>query len=177
MLGAVARAAQRDPRTVGSDGRLLAPPIDGVVVKRLTTHVDHRGGLTPLLDVRDAFWSEPVVYAYEFSINPGAIKGWGMHERQADRYYAADGRVRVVLFDGRRDSPTAGELVVLQFGERNPGLVHIPPGVWHADQNWGDAPARIVNFPTAPYEPDLPDRFRIDPHSGVIPFDWTLRDG
>jgi len=177
VLGAVARAAQRDPRTVDTGGRLLAPAIEGVVVKRLAAHVDHRGSLTPLLDVRDAFWSEPVVYAYEFTINPGVIKGWGMHERQADRYYVADGRVRVVLFDGRRDSPTAGELVQLHFGERNPGLVLIPPGVWHADQNWGDARARVVNFPTERYDPEDPDKCRIDPHSGVIPFDWTLRDG
>lgn len=177
MLGAVARAARREPRTVDSEGRRLAPPIDGVVVKRLTVHLDHRGDLAPFLDGRDPFWAEPVVYAYRISINPGVIKGWGMHEHQADRYLAADGRVRVVLFDGRRDSPTAGELAELQFGERNPGLVLIPPGVWHADQNWGDAPAHIVNFPTRAYDPEHPDKFRIDPHSGVIPFDWTLRDG
>lgn len=177
VLAAVARAAERDDQTVDSGGKLLPPSIDGVVLKRLTTHFDHRGALTPLLDVRDPFFEEPVVYAYEVTINPGRIKGWGMHRIQSDRYFVAGGSMRVVLFDGRERSPTAGALVQLQLGERNPGLVYIPPGVWHADQNWGETVARIVNFPTRAYDPDNPDKFRIDPHSGVIPFDWTLRDG
>ena len=153
VLDAVARAAQREPATVDAEGRRLAPPIDGVVVKRLTAHFDHRGDLAPFLDVRDPFWAEPVVYAYRISINPGVIKGWGMHEQQADRYYAADGSVRVVLFDGRAESPTAGALAELQFGERNPGLVYIPPGVWHADQNWGDDARKDRQLPDGRLHP------------------------
>jgi dTDP-4-dehydrorhamnose 3,5-epimerase len=176
-LEAVARAAERDEVTVDKSGKLLAPSIDGVKVKRLSPNVDHRGQLTALLDTRDPFWSEPVVYAYEFTINPGRIKGWGMHDHQTDRYFAANGSVRVVLFDGRKDSPTAGALIQLHFGERAPGCVQIPPGVWHADQNWGDTVARVINFPTRAYNAEDPDKYRIDPHSGVIPFDWTLRDG
>lgn len=177
VLATVARVALRDARTVDSGGKLLPPSIDGVRVKRLATHVDHRGGLTALLDVRDPFWEEPVVYAYEFTINPGRIKGWGMHEKQTDRYFVNKGDVRVVLFDGREDSPTAGSLVELHFGELSPGLVRIPPGVWHADHNWGATKARLINFPTHAYDPDNPDKFRIDPRAGIIPFDWELRDG
>jgi len=177
VLAAVAQAAQRDSRTVDNGGKLLPPSISGVKVKRLTPHVDHRGGLTALLDVRDPFWDEQVVYAYEFTILPGRIKGWAMHEKQADRYFASSGNVRVVLFDGRPDSPSAGSVVELHFSELSPGLVSIPPGVWHADHNWGTTKARLINFPTRAYDPDDPDKFRIDPRSGVIPFDWELRDG
>jgi dTDP-4-dehydrorhamnose 3,5-epimerase len=177
MLAAVARAAQRDARTVDSDGKLLPPSIEGVRVKRLGQHIDHRGGLTALLDVRDPFWEEPVVYAYEFTLNPGRIKGWGMHEKQTDRYFVSNGALRVVLFDGRESSPTSGSLVELHFGELSPGLVSIPPGVWHADHNWGPEKVRVLNFPTLPYDPDDPDKLRIDPHAGIIPFDWALRDG
>ena len=129
-----------------------------------------------MLDVRDPFWAEPVVYAYEFTINPGRIKGWGMHEHQADRYLVPPGTCASCCSTAARDRRPPGR-VQLQFGERNPGLVFIPPGVWHADQNWGDTVARIVNFPTRAYDPEKPDKHRIDPHGGVIPFDWTLRDG
>ncbi len=177
VLAAVARAARRDARTVDSGGELLAPSIGGVIVKRLTSHVDDRGGLTAVLDARDPFWAEPIVYAYEVTLNPGRIKGWGMHERQADRYFVASGSVRVVLFDGRESSPTAGALVQVHFSDRSQGLVSIPPGVWHASHNWDTTQAQIINFPTRPYDPDDPDKFRIDPHAGVIPFDWELRDG
>jgi dTDP-4-dehydrorhamnose 3,5-epimerase len=176
LLAAVARAAQRDGQTVDGEGRLLPPAIDGVIVKRLTSHVDDRGSLSAVLDSRDPFWAEPVVYAYDVTINPGRIKGWGMHECQADRYYVAAGNMRVVLFDGRDGSPTAGAVVVVHFSERTPGLVSIPPGVWHADHNWGTTQARFINFPTRAYDPEDPDKHRIDPHAGVIPFDWDLRD-
>ena len=49
--------------------------------------------------------------------------------------------------------------------------------MWHADQNWGDDDAILVNYPTRPFNHANPDKYRIDPHSGVIPFDWSLRDG
>lgn len=176
-LAAVARAALRDLPTVDGEARALPPRVDGVEVKRLTIHADTRGTLTPALDIRDPFWDEPIVYAYRISILPGRIKGWGMHLLQTDRYLMAAGSVRVVLFDGREGSPTAGSLVELDFTDRTPGLVKIPPGVWHADQNWGDSEALIVNFPTRPYDPESPDKYRIDPHSGTIPFDWSIRDG
>ncbi len=152
------------------------PSIDGVELVRLTTHVDHRGSLTPIMG-DPSFWSEPVVHAYRITIRPGRIKGWGMHKLQADRYCIAAGDLRVVLFDGRVESRSHGEYDVFAFGSETPALLRIPPGVWHADQNTGDEDVEIVNFPTRAYDADDPDKYRIDPHSGEIPFDWTLRDG
>lgn len=176
-VSAAIDAAVRDQPTVDAESKELSSEIVGVEVKRLTTHADPRGALTPMLDVRDPFWGEPVVYGYRFSILPGRIKGWGMHELQTDRYFVVAGNVRVVLFDGREGSPSAGLFMEINVTDRTPGLVRIPPGVWHADQNWGDTEAHVLNFPTRPYDPDHPDKYRIDPHSDTIPFDWTVRDG
>ena len=176
-LRALASAASKDRPTVTPEGKERPPPIEGVAVERVTVHADHRGALLPFIDARTPFWQEPVVYAYCFTIRPGAIKGWGMHVHQTDRYFVARGHVRVVLLDGREDSPTGGNLHEVFFTPETPGLVRIPPGVWHADQNWGDADALVVNFPTRAYDPDDPDKYRIDPHANVIPFDWNLRDG
>jgi dTDP-4-dehydrorhamnose 3,5-epimerase len=100
-----------------------------------------------------------------------------MHDLQTDRYFVVSGSVRVVLFDGRDDSPTSGSFVEVNFTDRTPGLVKIPPGVWHADQNWGETEAHVINFPTRAYDPDNPDKYRIDPHGDAIPFDWSIRDG
>lgn len=159
------------------DGTALPSAIDGVVVRRVTIHADHRGTLMPVLDIRHDFWEAPVVYSYCFTIRPGVIKGWGMHEVQMDRYFVACGHIRVVLFDGREESPSRGTIEQIYFTPETPGLVCVPPGVWHADQNWGATDAVILNFPTVPYDPVNPDKHRIDPHAEVIPFDWSLRDG
>lgn len=177
VIAAVAAAAVRDEPTVTRAGDARPVAIEGVSVERVRVNADHRGALIPFLDVRTDFWHEPVVYAYCFTIRPGVIKGWGMHEHQTDRYFVARGHVRVGLFDGREESPTRGVVHEVHFTPETPGIISIPPGVWHADQNWGDADALIVNFPTRPYDPDEPDKHRIDPRAGVIPFDWSLRDG
>jgi dTDP-4-dehydrorhamnose 3,5-epimerase len=174
-LDIVPRVA-RDAASVGADGAQLIP-IDGVRLARLTSLVDHRGSIVEVVNFGAPFWEEPVVHAYQITILPGRIKGWGMHRLQADRYFAGSGRVRVVLHDGRVHSPTHGRFADFHFSDEAPGLLYIPPGVWHADQNTGDRSTLIVNFPTRAYDRDNPDKYRIDPHSGSIPFDWTLRDG
>jgi dTDP-4-dehydrorhamnose 3,5-epimerase len=177
VLEQVARAAAKDSPTVDAQSKELPAVIDGVVLERLHLHADHRGSLTEVVDVDRPFWDQPVVYAYEFTIRPNRIKGWGMHDLQTDRYVITNGKVRVALFDGREDSPTCGRTAQFFFTDATPGLLRIPPGVWHADQNWGEVDARIINFPTHAYNPDAPDKHRIDPHSGAIPFDWSLPDG
>jgi dTDP-4-dehydrorhamnose 3,5-epimerase len=176
-LAAVAAAAKRDEPTVTREGDARPVPIHGVAVERTRLHADHRGALIPFIDAREPFWSEPVVYGYCFTIRPGRIKGWGMHELQTDRYFVPSAHVRVALFDGREDSPTRGAVHQVFFTPETPGVVRIPPGVWHADQNWGQGEAVVTNFPTHPYDPDAPDKHRIDPHAGVIAFDWSLADG
>ena len=54
-MQAAAQAGERVARTVDREGRKLAPPIDGVIVKRLQPHADHRGELLPVMDARDPF--------------------------------------------------------------------------------------------------------------------------
>ena len=166
----------RDAPSVDEDGAPLRR-IEGVELVRLVPHVDHRGSLTEVVNLANDFWAEDVVHAYAISIRPGRIKGWGMHKRQSDRYFLVTGSVRVVLYDGREGSPTHGAYEIHHLTREAPSLLLIPPGVWHADQNWGDDEAVMMNFPTRPYDPRDPDKYRIDPHSGEIPFDWELRDG
>jgi dTDP-4-dehydrorhamnose 3,5-epimerase len=168
--------APRDNPTVDDDGELLDTRLDGVELVRVSPHVDDRGSLIEIYNPSLKFWREPIVYSYSVLIRPERIKGWGMHKLQTDRYFVARGCLRVVLYDGRTDSPSYQRFAEFYFTDASLGLLRIPPGVWHADQNWGDTDALIVNFPTEPYDRANPDKFRIDPHSGEIPFDWKLKD-
>jgi len=130
--GDPARLADRvppDPPVVDRAGRPLAPAVEGVVVERLTPLVDHRGTLTEVIDFDRPFWSEPIVYSYLFTIRPGRIKGWGMHEHQADRYFVVAGDVRVVLYDDRPGSSTQGRFWQAFFTDESRGLVRLE-GRW-----------------------------------------------
>jgi dTDP-4-dehydrorhamnose 3,5-epimerase len=169
--------AERDAPTVDEVGRRVESGIEGVLYAPATPHVDHRGSLAEIVNFDNDFWDEPIVYSYCFTIRPGRIKGWAMHRKQADRYFLCAGNVRVVLHDGRVRSPTFGAFAEFHLTEDSRGLLLIPPGVWHGDQNWGDSDAVMLNFPTLPFDSTNPDKYRIDPHSGKIPFDWSLPDG
>ena len=167
----------KDEQSVDERGKSVTATIDGVELVRLFPHADNRGTLTEVLNTSSPFWREPVVHVYSVTIRPGRIKGWGMHRLQVDRYFVAAGSLRIVLHDSRTTSPTFGRFQELWFTDQTPGLLRIPTGVWHADQNWGEDDARIVNFPTRAYDRANPDKHRIDPHSGEIPYDWSLPDG
>jgi dTDP-4-dehydrorhamnose 3,5-epimerase len=172
----VSPVSDKDQPTVDAAGRRLSTGIEGVNYVRLVPQVDHRGSLTEVVNFDNEFWDEPVLYSYCFTIRPGRVKAWGMHRKQADRYFLAAGQIRVVLYDGRVQSPTYQQFAQFHLTEDSRALLLIPPGVWHGDQNWGEREAVMVNFPTRPFNRDDPDKYRIDPHSGTIPFDWSLPD-
>lgn len=174
----VTPSAPQDRPHRAPGGRLLDTGIEGVVLERPPRHVDHRGSLFEVVSFGHPFWAEPIVHCEWVVSSPGMIKGWGMHMESDDRYVVGAGRMRVVLHDGRVDSPSFGRFAQFHFGEQSPGWLRIPRGVWHASQNYGDTDAIFVNFPTEPYRFEDPDKYRLDPYDrSKIDFDWTLRGG
>ncbi len=170
--------APKDARHRAPDGSLLDMGIEGVMVERPPRHVDQRGSLFEVVNTSHPFWSEPIVHCEWVVSSPGMIKGWGVHMLGDDRYVVGSGRIRVVLHDGRVDSPSYGQFAQFHFGDQSPGWLLIPRGVWHASQNYGDTDAIFVNFPTEAYDYDDPDKYRLDPYDrSKIDFDWTIRGG
>src|SRR3954468_10566107 len=108
---------RKDEPTVDPVSRLRELGIEGVRLERLVPHTDHRGHLTQIMNSVSPVWDEPVVHAYHVTVKPGRIKGWGMHRLQGDRHYAFAGEGRMVLYDGREDSPTHGEIVKVGFSD------------------------------------------------------------
>jgi dTDP-4-dehydrorhamnose 3,5-epimerase len=155
----------RDQPHRHADGRLRSVAIEGVEYEPVARLSDHRGSLMEILNLQHPFWREPIVHGEFVTTRPGRIKGWGIHKHSTDRYFVAAGKMRVVLFEGRVDSSTHRHFGQYQFTEESPGMLRIPAGVWHANQNWGDVDAVFVNFPTEPYSYDAPDKYRIDPRS------------
>lgn len=147
--------------------------IDGVFFRNGIRHIDDRGSLTEMWDQRWDIEPEAVTFIYNVTVRPGRIKGWSIHEHQVDRLYFVQGVAKVVLYDDREGSPTRGLLNELYCGSEKPALVVIPKLVYHAVQNVGQDDVLFVNFPTAPYKHDNPDRFRLPPDTDKIPYDFS----
>lgn len=164
-------AGTQDRATVTSDGRSVAPVIDGLKTKETVVHVDHRGRLFEVFNPADDYWSGPVVHSYVFTVRPGTIKGWGVHDHKFDRYCIISGEMLVVLWDGRDASPTFGlvqEVVLAPEGTR---MLTTPPGVWHANINLGTTECMVMNHPTMPYDYEHPDRRLLPWDTTEIPVD------
>ena len=159
----------RDVSTVTPDGnsRQLLPA--GVSFHDNVTHVDERGTVCEMFDQRWGWNPHPVVFTYCFTVRPGITKGWGMHKVNEDRYFLLFGELEVVLYDARPDSPTQGLVSRIVLSEFRRRLMNIPPGIWHADYNFGSKDAVLINFPTEPYNHANPDKYRLPLDTDQIP--------
>ena len=98
-------------------------------------------------------------------------------EKDVVKAWRQEGMAKIVLCDMRDDSPTKGEVNEFFVGEKNPILIRIPVGVAHGMKAIGTEPAYMLNVPDRPYDYRDPDEFRIPPHDGQIPYDWSQKDG
>jgi len=151
--------------------------IDGVRVKRLNVICDERGRLMEMIRCDDPEFFTRFGQVYMTTAYPDVVKGWHYHLKQDDYFAVVKGMIKLVLYDRRSKSPTYGEIQQFFLGEHNPLLVRIPCEVAHGFKGIGREEAIIVNLVTEPYNYQAPDEYRIDPHSGEIPYDWTRKDG
>jgi len=163
--------AERDRATVTPDGDRLAELPHGVALRDLVTHTDDRGTVCELYDPRWSLNPDPLVFAYTFTIRPGAAKGWSVHRAHEDRYAFLAGELELVFHDERDDVPTSGLTARLVLSERRRQLLVIPRGVWHAERNIGASDVVVVNFPTIPYDHASPDKYRLPLDTKELPVD------
>ena len=112
---------------------------------------------------------------YFSTVYPGAIKAWHLHKEMTLNYSVISGMIKLVLYDGRDNSPTKGELQELFIGQENYLLVKIPPYVWNGFKGVGAEMAILANCATIPHDPD--EIIRMSPFDPSIPYDWEIRHG
>ncbi len=148
--------------------------IHGVQIHPLKQVVDERGKIMHMLRA-DANHFRAFGEIYFSCVNPGAIKAWHIHTQMTLNYAVVSGHIKMVLFDGREDSPTRNEVQELFIGEWNYNLVTIPPLVWNGFKGIGDRMAIVANCATHPHDPE--EIQRLDPFSPDIPYKWDIRHG
>jgi dTDP-4-dehydrorhamnose 3,5-epimerase len=150
--------------------------IQGVVVKELKPIPDERGRLMEILRSDDESF-EKFGQVYMTTAYPGVVKAWHYHKKQTDNMACISGMMKLVLYDSRDDSSTKGEIMEVFFGDHRPLLVRIPPLVYHGFKTISEKEALVINVPTEAYVYDGPDEYRVAPHEGAVPYDWSRKDG
>jgi dTDP-4-dehydrorhamnose 3,5-epimerase len=149
--------------------------IEGVKIKQLKPNPDERGYLQEIMRADEDFF-EKFGQIYVSLNYPGVVRAWHYHKKQDDFFAVIKGMAKIVLYDGRDDSPTAGEINEFFAGEHNPVMIRIPRLVMHGYKTIGTEPCLLLNMPTECYNPGAPDEFRVPPHDNDIPYDWALKE-
>ncbi|MBI3779557.1 MAG: dTDP-4-dehydrorhamnose 3,5-epimerase family protein [candidate division NC10 bacterium] len=146
--------------------------IDGVRVIPLRLIPDERGKVMHMLR-RDDPHFEQFGEIYFSVVYPGVIKGWHLHRRMTLNYAVVNGMIKLVLYDGRKGSPSYGTIQEFFIGESYYALVTIPPEIWNGFKGIGVTPAIVANCATEPHDPE--EIVRMNPFSKDIPYDWGLK--
>lgn len=145
--------------------------IDGLVLCDLRT-IPTLGG--PVLHMlrQDNPVAFPVGEVYFSEVLPHKVKAWKCHQRQTQRFAVPSGKLHIVIYDDRKNSPTCGHLAEYILGRPDAWrLLYIPPLLWYGFTAYGDHPALICNCPDLPHDPE--ESVRKDADSQDIPYCWA----
>ncbi len=168
------KSAKKDSQQNTADWQMVRDSIDGVSVHEVL-HVPRDHGV--ITEMYRPEWDPsglPVVQVYQSRLFPGAIGAWSCHAKTVDRLFVNQGLLKVVLYDGREESPTHGKLLQLHVGDARPTFIVLPPGVWHGLQNLGSSDALLLNLPSLAYDYADPDHYRLPYDSPEIPYTWSV---
>ncbi len=143
--------------------------IDGVLISPLKQILDERGKIMHMLRSDDEHFEKFGEIYFSF-VYPGVVKAWHLHKKMKLNYAVPYGRIKLVLYDDRKDSPSRGELMELFIGVEDYKLVTIPTMVWNGFKGLGNEISIVANCATLPHDPE--EIIRVDPFLNDIPYDW-----
>ena len=172
-LPGLTTSAVQDEAHIGPNWELRGELIDGVRLSEVRNIVTGNGATTELWRREWSTGMSELAQVIHVALEPGAVSAWHLHRSQSDGVFVVGGSLRLVLYDPREGSPTAGKVDVLHLSNVRPTFVLIPTDVWHGLEVLGHEPARFVNCFDACYDYDDPDEWRLPHDSDEIPYRFS----
>lgn len=164
-----------DALTPADESQATGIGIAGALWQPLAAIPTPGGPVLHMLRPGAALWDDfrgGVGEVYFSEVLPGHVKAWKSHTLQTQHFAVPSGRLRIVLYDDRQDSPTRGALRELTLGRPDRyALLRIPVNVWYGFTAEGPAPALICNCVDLPHDPCEGRRLPLD--ASAIPYRWA----
>ena len=142
---------------------------DVKIVKKQVIN-DDRGKIVHMLrnDDKNFLKFGEIYFSYVY---PNMIKAWHIHKKMTLNYVAAFGKIKLVLYDDRKNSKTFGKIQEIFLSNQSHLLVSIPPNIWNgftsADQNL----AVLANCSDIPHDKTEISRLNFD--DPKFPYNWN----
>jgi dTDP-4-dehydrorhamnose 3,5-epimerase len=165
---------KKDPQLVRSDWQPAKPiGIDGVRFKVISSVLTDNGALTEVFRFDWQLDDRPVKHMFQRLMEPGALSAWHVHAHTTDRLFCAFGRIKVVLYDARMTASSHRSVCEFRMGSERPGILVVPPGIFHGVQNIGSTKALLLNVVDDAYDYEDPDHYRVPQDAPEIPYRFT----
>ena len=150
-----------------------SPAIDGLLRVPLRRIPDERGTIMHMLRADDPHFLQ-FGEIYFTTVYEGVVKGWHKHREMTLNYACVFGRIKLVVYDDRPESPTGGVAEEIFLGPDDHSLVVIPPDLWTGFKGMTRPFAIVANCCTHAHDPARTTR--LDPFDNAIPYDWAVRN-
>ena len=142
---------------------------DVKIVKKQVIN-DDRGKIVHMLrnDDKNFLKFGEIYFSYVY---PDMIKAWHIHKKMTLNYVAAFGKVKLVLYDDRKNSKTFGKIQEIFLSNQNHLLVSIPPNIWNGFTSADENLAVLANCSDIPH--DKTEISRLDFDDPKFPYNWN----
>ena len=165
---------EKDKQSVTSDWEEYNQElIEGVKLKELKNVIKDNGHLTEIWRADWQLDDEHVKQIFQNVLEPNGLSGWHAHADTIDRIMVNFGKMKIVLYDARKDSPTYGYINEFRIGSIRPTLIVVPPKVFHAVQNISMEKSALINIVNHAYSYKDPDHWRLPIDTPEIPYTFS----
>ena len=146
--------------------------IEGVKLVKLETHVDDRGYLIEIVRAVDEHFTKFGQVYIVANRTRGTIRAFHKHKVLWDFFFISHGSAKFALVDDRPKSSTYKETNTFVFGDKNPCLLVVPPGVYHGWMSLEDD-TQMISTASEVYNRENPDEERVPYDS--FGYDWSIK--
>ena len=144
--------------------------IQGINIHPLKQLKDDRGKIMHMMR-NDSDFFKNFGEIYFSTVNQNYIKAWHLHKENTLNYVCIHGKVKLVLFDDRKESKTFNQHQEIILSPDNYFLVTIPPGIWNGFKGLSAPDAIIANLIDNPHNDNEMTRL---PHDDTkFNYSWT----
>ena len=143
--------------------------IKGIVVTPLKIISDDRGSVMHMLRSDSKIFNNFGEIYFSTILN-NKIKAWHLHKEATLNYACIFGKVKLVLFDDRKNSDTKGIYQEIFLSPQNYSLVTIPPNIWNGFKGLYDEHSIIANCLNLPHNEK--EMVRLDRNDAKFDYTW-----
>lgn len=147
---------------------VLTGQIDGVFTTPLKIIESPGGAVMHALKKGDAGFID-FGEVYFSQVKHGAVKAWKRHRRMTLNLVVPVGKVRIVLFDDRQDSPSLGGYQEFILSVDNYNRLTVPPMLWFGFQGLKKGNSTLLNLADLVHDPNEVDNLT----TKDLYYDWT----